>query len=203
MGRGPRLPGVMKQPKWAHVDRRLTSPRPGRNVRRGFALHARQRGGHDRRRRGRCAAQCTAGLLCAPRACALTQPLAFGVRSGGAQHFAKNQSGQRRACSHIFLLGKGCFLQAEGSRTVCGCPQSGYKRDKALARSRVMRLWRNVRYKARRFCGNPMDGSGIAACFPSASLTKAPSANQCPPHNAQPASHAVHLLPHSRFCAMK
>ena len=101
--------------------------------------------------------------------------------------FCENQSGRRRACSHIFRLGKGCFLQAEGSRTVCGCPQSGYKRDKALARSRVMRLWRNVRYKARRFCGNPMDGSGIAACFPSASLTKAPSANQCPPHNAQPA----------------
>ena len=28
MGRGPRLPGVMKQPKWAHCDRRLTSPAP-------------------------------------------------------------------------------------------------------------------------------------------------------------------------------
>ena len=28
MGRGPRLPGVMKQPKWAHGDRRLTSPAP-------------------------------------------------------------------------------------------------------------------------------------------------------------------------------
>ena len=109
----------------------------------------------------------------------------------------------RRPLRSIFRLGKGSFLQTEGSRTVCGCTQSVYKRDKALARSRVMRLRRNVRYKARRFCRSPMDGSGIAACSPSASLTKAHSANQCPPHNAQPASHAVHLLPHSRFCAMK
>ena len=170
-------------------------------MRRGFALPARQRGGHARRRRGRCAAQCTAGLLCAPRACALTQPLAFGVRSGGAQHFAKTKVGGGGPAHTSSGLAKAAFYTLRAAAQCAAAPSMS---------TSALRLWParascayGVRCKARRFCGNPMDGSGIAACSPSSGSTKAPSANQCPPHNAQPASHAVHLLPHSRFCAMK
>lgn len=87
-------------------------------------------------------------------------------------------------------------LQAEGSRTGCGCPQSVYKREKALARSRVMRLRRNVRYKARRFCGNPMDGSGGGLAHPILRLAKAKALRTM-------RNRPAHFLPHSRFCAMK